>query len=214
MALIGVLTGDIVGSTKIEGNDRDFLLSLIKSLLLQNADRETGAVDIFRGDSFQLVLSSAASAVKAAISIRSGLMFNTPARFSSLWDARISVGIAFEEYRGQDVGTSDGEAFRLSGRKLDEMKASRLAIQTEVESFNNELAVEAGFVDDIVTHWSRNQAHVAHMYCRPTIPPTKEIAKNLNVSNQRINQLYHSAKVPLLLPFFSRFENMINSIVQ
>lgn len=214
MALIGVLTGDIVGSTRIEGGDRDLLLSLIKNLLLQNARPEEGATDIFRGDSFQLVLPTATSAAKAAIAIRSGLMCNTPETFSTLWDARISVGIADEGYRGLDVGMSDGEAFRLSGRKLDDMKDARLCIQTEIESFNSELAVETAFVDDIVSHWTRNQAFVAHQFCRAIPRPSKEIAKDLNVSNQRVSQLYHSAKMPLLLPFFSRFENMINSIVQ
>ena len=39
MALIGVITGDIVDSTKIAGDDRTKLLSVLKLLLSQTSGR-------------------------------------------------------------------------------------------------------------------------------------------------------------------------------
>ena len=213
MALIGIITGDIVGSTNIVGENRDLLLSLMKDLLAQNSVQGNDSTGIFRGDSFQIMMPYASSAVKTAISIRSGLMFKTPTSFSSLWDARISIGIGPEEYIGENVGTSDGEAFRLSGRNLDEMKNSRLAIHTQIDTLNDELAVEVAFVDDIISHWTRNQAFVVHQFCGSYPPSRQEIAKQLMVSPQRVNQLYHSSKMPLLLPFFDRFESLIKSII-
>ena len=54
MALIGVITGDIVDSTKIEGDDRTKLLSVLRSLLSQTlGEGNVSSSDIFRGDSFQ-----------------------------------------------------------------------------------------------------------------------------------------------------------------
>ena len=59
MALIGVITGDIVDSTKIEGDDRTKLLSVSRSLLSQTLGDGVVSSDIFRGDSFQVVVVNA-----------------------------------------------------------------------------------------------------------------------------------------------------------
>lgn len=58
MALIGVITGDIVDSTKIEGDDRTKLLSVLRSLLSQTLGDGVVLSDIFRGDGFQVVVNA------------------------------------------------------------------------------------------------------------------------------------------------------------
>ena len=58
MALIGVITGDIVDSTKIEGDGRTKLLSVLRPLLSQTLGEGVVSSDIFRGDSFQVVVNA------------------------------------------------------------------------------------------------------------------------------------------------------------
>ena len=58
MALIGVITGDIVDSTKIEGDDRTKLLSVLRSLLSQTLGEGVVSSDIFKGDGFQVVVNA------------------------------------------------------------------------------------------------------------------------------------------------------------
>ncbi len=58
MALIGVITGDIVDSTIIEGDDRTKLLSVLRSLLSQTLGEGVVSSDIFRGDGFQVVVNA------------------------------------------------------------------------------------------------------------------------------------------------------------
>ena len=58
MALTGVITGDIVDSTKIEGDDRTKLLSVLRSLLSQTLGDGVVLSDIFRGDGFQVVVNA------------------------------------------------------------------------------------------------------------------------------------------------------------
>ena len=58
MALTGVITGDIVDSTKIEGDDRTKLLSVLRSLLSQTLGEGVVSSDIFRGDGFQVVVNA------------------------------------------------------------------------------------------------------------------------------------------------------------
>jgi hypothetical protein len=56
--LIGVITGDIVDSTKIEGDGRTKLLSVLRSLLSQTLGDGVVLSDIFRGDGFQVVVNA------------------------------------------------------------------------------------------------------------------------------------------------------------
>ena len=209
IGLIGVVTGDIVDSTRLSASDRDRLLSVLNTLLLDADPHGERNSAIFRGDSFQIKLSQPSQAARVALSIRSGLICATPPAATALWDARISVGVGEEAYVGDNVGKSDGEAFRLSGRRLDEMKNSRLSFLTASNFVNEELAVEVNFIDDIVSHWSRNQAFVAHQYFHSEPPAQQAIARQMRVTAQRANQLYHAAKVPLILPFIARFENLV-----
>jgi len=58
MALIGVITGDIVDSTIIEGDDRTKLLSVLRSLFSQTLGDGVVSSDIFRGDGFQVVVNA------------------------------------------------------------------------------------------------------------------------------------------------------------
>ena len=213
MGLIGVVTGDIVNSTNISVSDRDRLLSVLNTLLANSVPLGERNTAIFRGDSFQIKLSQPGQAARVALSIRSGLMHNTPAEVSVLWDARISVGVGEEAYVGDDVGKSDGEAFRLSGRRLDDMKEARLSFLSSSDFVNEELAIEGAFVDDIVSHWSRNQAFVAYQFFQSEVPTQQSIARKMRVTAQRINQLYHTAKRPLVLPFLVRFENIVTTLL-
>ena len=213
MGLIGVVTGDIVDSTSVSVADRDRLLSVLDSLLSNSIPQGKSNSDIFRGDSFQIKLCQPSQAARVALSIRSGLMSNTPEGVNALWDARISVGVGEEAYVGEDVGKSDGEAFRLSGRRLDDMKGARLSFLTSSTFVNEELAIEGAFVDDIVTHWSRKQSLVAYHYFQTEVPTQQTIARQMRVTTQRINQLYHTAKVPLILPFITRFENIVSFLL-
>lgn len=213
MGLIGVITGDIVDSTNVSITDRDRLLSVLDSLMANSVPHGESNSAIFRGDGFQIRLSQPSQAARVALSIRSGLMYNTPAGVNALWDARVSVGVGDEAYVGENVGRSDGEAFRLSGRRLDDMKGVRLSFLTSSESVNEELAIEGALIDDIATHWSRNQAFVAHQYFQVEQPTQQAIAREMRISSQRVNQLYHIAKVPLVMPFIIRFENLVSSLL-
>lgn len=62
--------------------------------------------------------------------IRAYLIGNAPEDEKNGWDARISVGIGATEYKGESIVVSDGEAFRLSGRGLDNIEKKRLTITT------------------------------------------------------------------------------------
>ena len=108
MEIYAVLTGDIVKSRQV--SERERMMSELKSVLEDVKDKYGGEYDLFRGDSFQLLLPSPRLSVTVALIIRSKLKFSASA-VKEKWDARISIGIGPVTYNGEGVKDSDGVAF-------------------------------------------------------------------------------------------------------
>lgn len=120
------LTGDLIGSRKLEPALRGEVLDWIRSLAGQFAELHPGAVvgglEVFRGDSWQLCLANPALALTAAVFLRAGTKAH-PSRAEP--DMRIGIGIGtVESLRPERVSQSHGEAFALSGTALDALADS------------------------------------------------------------------------------------------
>ena len=110
-------------SSKLTGEQRQKTLTTIEQLAAEPAvlyqDLKLTGPEIFRGDSWQLLVSPSRYALRLACFIRAGL------RSRSLADTRIGIGLGDVEMHGDRPGQSDGIAFRLSGRALDGLKKER-----------------------------------------------------------------------------------------
>lgn len=212
--IIGVITGDIINSSSIEIDNRDTLLKVIRSsfdVLKTKIDKEL-KYELYRGDSFQLITSRPESALKIAILIRANLIRSTP-KDSQVWDARISIGIGTSSFNSDTPLVSDGIAFKLSGRELDEMKKSKLTITTMWECINKELQVSTKFADDIISNWTPLQAHLVYLSLIND-ETQKEIAKKEKKTPQAISKTLNMAKENLIKIYIERFENLIHNQLQ
>ncbi len=169
--LYAVVTGDIISSSKFKTKQRDRLLSALKLSFRTIEDIWPDTIcapfEIYRGDSFQGVLSKPEKALHAAIVIRASLRhyFYTRRRRSAV-DARIVVGIgSIASLPRNRVAEGDGEAFRRSGPILDEIeergrlkKQALLLIITPWPEIDVELDVECTLLDALINRWSAEQA--------------------------------------------------------
>jgi len=208
MDIKAVITGDIVRSEQIELNKRDLLLRVLQETVESLQNKSPMSMELFRGDSFQIVLEKPEMSLEVASMIRAGLKSNTPADSFGVWDARISIGIGTIDYLGDRVVTSDGEAFRLSGRGLDAMEKSRLVIKTCWQEVNEELDAGLAFVDDLITGWSVNQAKAIFLSMGKGLSQSN-IASSIAKSQQNVSKTLTSAKESLLVRFSARFETII-----
>ena len=208
MDIKAVITGDIVRSEQIELNKRDLLLRVLQETVESLQNKSPMSMELFRGDSFQIVLEKPEMSLEVASMIRAGLKSNTPADSFGVWDARISIGIGTIDYLGDRVVTSDGEAFRLSGRGLDAMEKSRLVIKTCWQEVNEELDAGLAFVDDLITGWSVNQAKAIFLSMGKGLSQSN-IANSIAKSQQNVSKTLTSAKESLLVRFSARFETII-----
>lgn len=209
-----VVTGDIVGSRRIRGGQRDRLLSVLKSSFQGVRHVLSGEVsapfDMHRGDSFQGVLSRPEDALRAVIHIRANLRYGFqegPKGYAL--DARIVVGIGTIEFLpSRRVSEGDGEAFRRSGPILDTMKLQRqLLIRTPWDQINAELDAECALLDALVNRWTAEQAEAILGQIRGL---TQEMmAKELGISQPAVQQRLEGAGGWATGELCQRYERLI-----
>lgn len=207
----GVITGDIVNSSRIEKKRRKELLSAIQKTagdISRQVSKVT--VDVYRGDSFQIVVPDIGQALKVAILMRAGLQYNTPwGSKTGLWDARIALGIGTIDLKMPKISVSDGEAFHNSGRGFDQLKRSeRLAIFTPWDEFNDEFQVSSAFADQVISHWTSSQAKVIYPYLLEGTTQ-KELAAQLGKTPQSVNTLLLGGKISLIEMYIGRYKSLI-----
>jgi hypothetical protein len=204
----GVITGDIVGSSQIKTEYRERLLNCLNTMEKELQCVSPFRMELFRGDSFQLLVDDPAAAAKVAILLRAGLINHTPNQGKGIWDAKISLGIGNVEFLSDNIVTSDGEAFQYSGRQLDLMGKHRLTIKTPWQDVNDELEVSTAFVDDIITGWSSKQAGMIYLSLKQDAPK-KEVAEHIGTSVQNVRNVLSSAREPLIRMYLERYCTVI-----
>ena len=206
----GIITGDIVDSSQISAQYRGELLNCLNTMGDELQCVAPFSMELFRGDSFQLLIDEPSAAIKIAILLRAGLIRHTASKENGMWDARISLGIGNVEFLSERIVTSDGEAFHYSGRQLDEMGKQRLAVKTPWQDVNDELALSTAFIDDIINGWSSKQAGMIYLALRQDTPK-KDIAKLIGTSVQNVRNVLSSAKESLVRKYIERYRDIIMS---
>lgn len=117
-----ILTGDLVRSSELDPEGLDRAMEVLREAAVSLNDATESVVgrpDFFRGDGWQLCLSSPDHAIAAAAFVRVAFI-------ASGMDSRIGIGVGrVERLNAKRVSQSIGSAFTLSGRALDELGPER-----------------------------------------------------------------------------------------
>jgi len=207
MATYAVLTGDIVKSREI--SPRAQLIETLKEALETARQTHQAEYNIYRGDSFQMVIPAAHDAALVAIIIRSKLISRSPKK-SSTWDARVSIGIGDITFRGEKITESDGPAFLLSGNSMDELskKNRRLIINAPWKQADRSLSLVTRFADDIISNWSRYSAETA-FHSLVYNESQSVLAKRLGKSQPTINKRISTAKLDLVRAYVQHVNDYV-----
>ncbi|MGV8878917.1 MAG: helix-turn-helix transcriptional regulator [Sphingobacteriaceae bacterium] len=179
-----VLTGDIAGFTTIPPDKRVIIIKDLKKIL-NSWVAQPGYAEIFRGDSFQLLFKDIAEALKRAIQLRCWLKSQHAKKNKTLLDAKIAIGIGDIAYFSERILDADGEAFHLSGRTFDVMKAPGLKIMTADETLNKQLDIILSLLDAIISTLTTGQAEVLFMLMENKTQT--DIATELNIAQSAVN---------------------------
>lgn len=159
--LYAVITGDIVASSLLSSNRRKMLHKVMvdSSKVLQDEfkDAVLMGVDIFRGDSWQIILSKPAKALRLALFYRAILRAKMESR---RFDTRMAIALGHVDFiPGNRASEGYGEAYQLSGKALESMpKASNMSFVFPGMELEKALNVVIQLIDSISSRWSDRQA--------------------------------------------------------
>lgn len=208
MKIGAIITGDIVDSTKMVADERNSMLLMLQSLPSLLLPLTKIDLEIFRGDSFQIRVSNPVVSLTAALAIRANIRSFKFAEHNRQWDARLAIGIGTMEYENGTLATSDGEAYRASGRGLDSIGKRRLIIETPWKEVNKELLVSTAFADDIITGWTQSQSRVIFQSLTTGLSHA-EIGNRLGITRQMVDKALRAGKEDLMELYINRFKELV-----
>lgn len=158
--IYAVITGDIVDSTSLAPQERKQLNEVMnagsKALKKEFGENVPLAVDVFRGDGWQFLVTEPAQALRLGLFYRAYLKANmVPANV----DTRLVISLGRIDFiPGVKVSQGSGEAFVNSGRTLENLKRTRMGFVAPGVWFSESLDIVLQLVDAIASHWSDKRA--------------------------------------------------------
>ena len=205
-----VITADIVNSTKIEETDRYLLVDELDNIIQDLKRLSSLRCEMYRGDSFQVLVDDVKYCLEIAVLIRLGLKKSNLLKNGKL-DTRMAIGVGDVSYEHEQVILSDGEAFRLSGRTFDKLNKRRLLIATNINNVDEPLNVMLAFIDELLKGLSHTQSKYLYDSLLYNMSQM-ELANVYNTSQPNIAKHLKSAKENLFRLFFDFAEKTLKSL--
>jgi hypothetical protein len=222
-----VITGDIIHSTRLSSDSKSKLFIKINKYLKYLSNESGIKTEMYRGDSFQCLIENPLESLRIALLIKTYIRSLNPseiynvskkALFSKVnqtvmttfvLDARMAVGIAENESIRSTLANSDGMAFFLSGRLLDDIKNTKqhLAIES-VDEFSAEWETECILLDEIIRRTTALQCKVINLKLEGYTET--QIANKLNIGQSAVNQRSNSGGWRAIETMVNRFESAYN----
>jgi len=156
-----VITGDIVDSSKLPKEQRKLLPGLIAKASRDTCkafpDSVPFEVDVFRGDGWQLLVNDVVNSLRVGLYFRACL--RSAAERGRGLDTRVAIGVGRVDFVRERVSQGDGEAYRLSGRALEDMpRKQRLWLVLPPGKEAEGLAIVVRLIDVLAQGWTGRQA--------------------------------------------------------
>jgi len=150
--VFAVITGDIINSSKA---DPKIWLPILKEVLnkIGSSPKEW---EIYRGDSFQVLIKNPKDALRIAIQIKASVK-----TIKSL-DVRMSIGIGNVNHHSSNITESNGSAFIHSGEKFEVLKKEKvnLAIKSDWANFDRDINLFIRLALLTMDNWTEKAAEM------------------------------------------------------
>lgn len=175
--MIGVITGDIIDSKKVESY---LYLANLKDILSRFGETPENW-EIYRGDSFQLQLPAERSLL-AAILIKASIN-----QIRHL-DVRMAIGLGEITYPAGRITESNGTAFVYSGECFEHLKRSTLRIRSSDAQFDESINLMINLAELSMKNWTAVTAKIVSTALKFPELNQKMLAEKLNKSQGNISE--------------------------
>ncbi|HEX6983517.1 MAG TPA: SatD family protein [Balneolaceae bacterium] len=195
-----VITGDIINS-RIEPKKA---LNKLKSVL-GDYGRSPKDWEIYRGDSFQLLIDKPAESLIIAMRIKASL------KMQKALDARMAVGIGDVSFRAEAVTESNGAAFVRSGDTFEQLRKEKvnLAVRSPWKEFDNEMNLYLCLALIVMDDWSKASAEFMSKQLANKDRSQEELAELLGIGQSSVSERKKRAHYDELIRVEKRFRNRV-----
>jgi len=197
------ITADIVNSTLLSKVQYGKLINLIKELF------KGDDLEVYRGDSFQVLVYNADEALYKSLQARlAAINCSDQKRI----DIRMSISLGEPKSFDKSIGSNMDELFVRSGRYFDNFKNStrRLYIASGNDSIDFTFEIIAEYIDSLMETVTPKQAEVlGYMLAGKS---QVEIAKLLNKTTATINQHVKTSRYTEFESMLSKFKILTNQL--
>lgn len=150
--MVSVITGDIINSKR--NSPKAWLKPLKKEL--DAIGKSPKYWEIYRGDSFQVIVSDPKNALLTAIKIKATL------KSIQGINVRMSIGMGSRTHNAPKITESNGSAFVHSGEKFETLKKEKqnLAIKSDWPEFDEEMNLYLKLSLIAMDNWTVNAAEI------------------------------------------------------
>ncbi|SDH02144.1 SatD family (SatD) [Dyadobacter soli] len=203
-AFRAVITADMVNYTQFSREDATVWLEETLAILHQNpAFKWALKPEIYRGDSFQAVLKNTDQVMRMAILARACMRKHAPNA-----DMRIAIGIGHTEQLTDRPGTSDGEAFRLSGHLADKIRQQKARIGIALPKPSEPLSATLDLLETVIESWTAAQSQVIEALLLGK--NVTQIAEMLSISQSAASQRVAASKWWAIDSFIATFPKQLS----
>ncbi len=177
--MVAVITGDVINSKK--NAPRVWLTPLKKEL--NRIGKTPKMWEIYRGDSFQVVMNNPEDALLIAMKLKASL------KSVKGINVRMAIGLGSRTYNAAKVTESNGSAFVNSGEKFEMLKQKKqnLAIKSDSYQFDNEMNLYLKLALIAMNNWTVNAAEIVRVAMENPEKSQQQLGKMIGIKQSAIS---------------------------
>lgn len=204
--LYSVITGDIVKSSKLSIEQHKKLVRVMR-----NCSKEVQKVfpdalkyeaELFRGDSWQLLIKKPEEALNIAVFYRAYLKANM---MINKIDARMAISVGTVDFVESSFGV--GDAYKISGKALDKKGKRKIKFVSDVIAEADFIDLITYNVDFISSKWTGKQSKIILLALQNM--DQSAIAVKLKISQQAVSKQLDSTGWNIVSSNIIYFKNIL-----
>jgi hypothetical protein len=202
MPLLAVITGDLVGSTRVSAPDafRQRLGELVGVI----AKKFQAQTQLYRGDGFQLSIGPEGNAFRLAVLLRAGLICAGPDG-RERWDARIAIAFGEGSFPPENQSS---DIHVKSGRTLDGLKKGHFMVHADDQTLRLATGAATAFADDILSQLTTAEAQALYYHVLEG-GSHQDIADRLGKKRPTVTQALQRARYQLLDRYIGDMDSLV-----
>jgi hypothetical protein len=204
--LYSVITGDIVKSSKLSLDKHKLLVKVMR-----NCSKEISKIfpdslkyqpELFRGDSWQVLIKKPELALSIALFYRAYL--RAKMLLSSI-DARMAISIGTVDFIESSFGV--GDAYKISGKALDKKGKRKIKFVSDILPNSNAIDLLIHNTDFISARWTSKQCKIVLFALQNK--DQKAIASKLRITQQAVSKQIDVAGWTIVSDNVDYFKNVV-----